>query len=90
MQPIYLDFNATTPLAPEALEAMLPYLAEHFGNPSSSYALGRACREAMEDARAKVAALLGAWLLRARTALVQQGRNPRECVHKGRIGALPA
>lgn len=60
MRSIYLDYNATTPVAPSVQEAMTPFLAEHFGNPSSNYAMGRACREAMEDARAKVAALLGA------------------------------
>ena len=57
--PIYLDYNATTPIAPEVLEAMMPYLTEHFGNPSSSHAFGRASRDAVEDARQKVAALLG-------------------------------
>ncbi len=60
MRPIYLDYNATTPIAPSVQEAMLPFLAEHFGNPSSTHALGRACREAIEDARSQVAALLGA------------------------------
>jgi cysteine desulfurase len=59
-RPIYLDYNATTPVAPEVLEAMLPYLAEHFGNPSSSHAYGRRAREAVEVARAEVAALIGA------------------------------
>jgi cysteine desulfurase len=57
---IYLDFNATTPVAPMIQEAMLPFLKEHFGNPSSSHALGRACHEAIEDARAQLASLLGA------------------------------
>lgn len=60
MRLIYLDYNATTPVAPSVFEALEPFLKEHYGNPSSSHALGRACREAMEDARAKVAALLGA------------------------------
>lgn len=36
MEPIYLDYNATTPIAPEVVDAMLPYLRDHFGNPSSS------------------------------------------------------
>jgi cysteine desulfurase len=39
--PVYLDYNATTPVAPEVLEALLPYLREHFGNPSSSHVCGR-------------------------------------------------
>ena len=60
MRHIYLDYNATTPIAPSVQEAMQPFLAEHFGNPSSNHALGRACQEAIEDARDKIAALLGA------------------------------
>lgn len=60
MQPIYLDYNATTPIAPSVQEAMLPFLAEHFGDPSSTHVLGRICREAIEDARSRVASLLGA------------------------------
>jgi len=59
MRQIYLDYNATTPIAPSVHEAMLPFLTEHFGNPSSSHSLGRACHEAIEDARDRVAALLG-------------------------------
>ena len=57
---IYLDYNATTPVDPRVLEAMLPFLKEHFGNPSSGHALGRVAREAVEKARQKVALLLGA------------------------------
>jgi len=57
---IYLDNNATTPLDPRVREAMLPFLAEQFGNPSSPHAVGRVAREAMEKARAQVAALVGA------------------------------
>jgi len=60
VQPIYLDFNATTPVDSEAVEAMLPFLGEHFGNPSSAHAPGRICHEAVEDARGRVAALVGA------------------------------
>ena len=60
MRSIYLDYNATTPIAPAVQEAMLPFLAEHFGNPSSHHTLGRACHEAVEDARLRVARLLGA------------------------------
>ena len=60
MQQIYLDYNATTPVAPSVQEAMLPFFAEHYGNPSSHHALGRACHEAIDDARSQVAALLGA------------------------------
>src|SRR5262245_65305185 len=60
MTPIYLDYNATTPLDPAVLDAMLPYLREHFGNPSSAHAFGRAAHEAVERARQQVAELLGA------------------------------
>ncbi len=60
MRRIYLDYNATTPVAPEVRQAMLPFLEEHFGNPSSPHALGRAAHEAVEDARYRVARLLGA------------------------------
>ncbi|MBN1910077.1 MAG: cysteine desulfurase [Pirellulales bacterium] len=60
MRTVYLDYNATTPIAPVVQEAMLPFLAEHFGDPASGHALGRACQEALEDARLQVARLLGA------------------------------
>ena len=56
---IYLDHNATTPLLPEALEAMRPYLETHFGNPSSIHAAGREARAAIDDARDRMARLLG-------------------------------
>jgi cysteine desulfurase len=58
--PVYLDFNATTPVAPEVLEAMLPYLREYFGNPSSAHSLGRKATDAIAEARASIAALVGA------------------------------
>ncbi|TXH05296.1 MAG: aminotransferase class V-fold PLP-dependent enzyme [Nevskiaceae bacterium] len=57
---IYLDYAATTPLDPRALEAMLPWLRDHYGNPASDHALGREARAAVEQARAQVAALIGA------------------------------
>ncbi|MEQ1862591.1 MAG: cysteine desulfurase family protein [Chthoniobacteraceae bacterium] len=57
---IYLDYNATTPLAPEARAAMRPFLEEHFGNPSSIHAAGREARAAIDDARDRIARLLGA------------------------------
>ncbi|MFC2029879.1 cysteine desulfurase family protein [Chloroflexota bacterium] len=58
-KPIYLDYNATTPIAPEAAESMLPYLYEQFGNPSSSHSYGSGAKQAVEIARAQVAGLLG-------------------------------
>ena len=57
---IYLDYNATAPLAGEVREAMLPYLREDFGNPSCLHEWGDAAREAMETARVQVAQLIGA------------------------------
>lgn len=57
--PIYLDHNATTPVLPEVVNAMLPYLREHFGNPSSGHVYGTRARDAVARARAQVAALLG-------------------------------
>lgn len=59
MRQLYLDYNATTPVAPAVRDAMLPFLGEHYGNPSSSHALGRAAHEAVEDARGHLATLLG-------------------------------
>ncbi len=58
MKPIYLDYNATTPVAPEVAEAMRPYLQEHFGNPSSSHWYGICTKKAVEHARKQVADLL--------------------------------
>lgn len=60
MKVIYLDNAATTPIAPEVTEAMLPYLKEEFGNPSSIHQLGNRTRVAIEQARKKVAELLNA------------------------------
>lgn len=57
---IYLDNNATTAIDPAVVEAMLPFLTEHYGNPSSSYTFGRQAAAAIEQAREQVAALLGA------------------------------
>jgi cysteine desulfurase len=61
MRPIYLDYNATTPLLPEAWEAMRPLMTEAFGNPSSAHHAGRKARQALEDARERIALLLGAF-----------------------------
>jgi len=60
MNPVYLDYNATTPIAPEVLQAMLPYLRQYFGNPSSGHDYGVEPARAMRRARAQVAACLGA------------------------------
>lgn len=58
MKPIYLDYNATTPVDPEVLAAMLPYLTEFYGNPSSGHKYGIEARAAIENAREQVADLL--------------------------------
>jgi cysteine desulfurase len=58
--PIYLDYNATTPVAPEVLEAMLPWLREQFGNPSSAHPYGQRAAQAVATARHQVADLIGA------------------------------
>lgn len=60
MNLIYLDHSATSPVRREVLDAMLPYLERSFGNPSSIHRLGREARAAMEEARERVAAALGA------------------------------
>lgn len=58
--PIYLDYNATTPIDPRVVEAMLPYLRTHYGNPSSDHVYGQRAKAAIDGARAEVAALIGA------------------------------
>jgi cysteine desulfurase len=57
---IYLDHNATTPVVPEVLDAMLPFLRDQYGNPSSDHPAGRRAAAAVEQARARVADLIGA------------------------------
>jgi cysteine desulfurase len=57
---VYLDHNATTPVDPRVLDAMLPFLRDDYGNPSSLHWLGQRARAAVEEARARVAALVGA------------------------------
>jgi cysteine desulfurase len=57
---VYLDHNATTPLDPEVLEAMLPYLRENYGNASSLHSWGREAKKALEEARETLARILGA------------------------------
>ena len=60
MRPIYLDYNATTPVDPAVLKAMMPYLAEHYGNPSCTHLYGREAHTAVDRARDQVAELIGA------------------------------
>jgi cysteine desulfurase len=58
-KPIYLDYNATTPIDPEVLGVMLPYFEKHFGNPSSNHIYGKLALEAVDEAREQVAELIG-------------------------------
>ena len=58
MDPIYLDYNATTPIDPAVAEAMLPYIYEHFGNPSSGHPFGLRAKKGVDKARSQVAELL--------------------------------
>jgi len=59
MKPIYLDYNASTPVDPQVLDEMLPYLRERFGNPSSSHSFGVSNRAGIEQARERLALLIG-------------------------------
>ncbi len=59
MRGVYLDNTASTPVLPEVLEAMLPYLKDTYGNPQSIHDWGDPAREAIDDARSKVADLIG-------------------------------
>jgi cysteine desulfurase len=58
MKPIYLDYNASTPIDPEVVEEMMPYLRDRFGNPSSSHLYGRQAKEGIEEARTRIAKLI--------------------------------
>ena len=59
MKPIYLDYNATTPIDPRVAEAMMPFLYDHFGNPSSSHVFGAATKKAVDKARKQTCEMLG-------------------------------
>jgi cysteine desulfurase len=59
MKQIYLDYNATTPVDAAVTAAILPFLTEHYGNPSSGHILGRTCAEAIAESREQIAAMLG-------------------------------
>ncbi len=85
--PVYLDHNATTPLLPAVVDAMLPYLREHFGNPSSAHPYGRRAREAVERARAQVAALLGC--APAEVVFTSGGTEASNLAIRGALGARP-
>jgi cysteine desulfurase len=82
----YLDHAATTPLRPEALEAMLPFLGGAFGNPSGGHAESRRARRALDDARDQVAGLLGADL--GEVVLTSGGTEADNLALAGAWGAL--
>lgn len=85
---IYLDHNATTPLDERVLEAMLPWLAGAYGNPSSAHALGRAARAALEQAREQVAALAGAHP--SQVVFTSGGTEANNAALKGVAARMPA
>ncbi|MFE8596255.1 cysteine desulfurase family protein [Archangium violaceum] len=85
--PIYLDHNATAPLLPEVVDAMVPYLREHFGNPSSAHVYGRKAKAAVDQARARVAALLGA--AAEEIFFVAHGTEANNLAIRGVLAALP-
>jgi len=85
--PIYLDHNATTPLLPEVVDAMLPYLREHFGNPSSGHVYGRRAHDAVEAARAQVASLIGAEP--SEIVFTSGGTEANNLAIRGAAAALP-
>lgn len=85
---IYLDHNATTPLDERVLEAMLPWFAGAYGNPSSVHALGRAARAALEQAREQVAALAGAHP--SQVVFTSGGTEANNAALKGVAARMPA
>lgn len=86
--PVYLDHNATTPLRPAVLEAMLPYLRERYGNASSRHEHGRAARRAIDAARQQVAAAVGAHP--TEIVFTSGGSEANNLFVKGAAARLPA
>lgn len=84
-QPIYLDYNATSPLDERALEAMLPFLRSNFGNASSSHVFGNMARSGVETAREKVAAIVGG--ASARVTFTSGATEANNLVLKGVVEA---
>jgi cysteine desulfurase len=82
---IYLDHNASTPLAPPVREAMLPYFEEHYGNPSSTHWAGAPAAQAVSVARAQVAKLLGCWP--DEVVFTSGGTEANNTALKGVVGA---
>ena len=84
--PVYFDYNATTPLDPAVLEAMLPWLSAQYGNASSRHEYGRAARRAIDEARAKVAAAVGAHA--TEVILTSSGSEANNLLIKGAAACL--
>ncbi len=84
--PIYLDFNATTPVDPEVAEAMWPYINTHFGNPSSSYELGQYSKKAIEKARDQIKEAFHA--RDAQVVFTSGGSEANNLAIKGMVHAL--
>ncbi len=84
--PVYLDHNATTPADPAVVEAMLPYLSAHFGNASSRHEYGRAARRAIDEARSRVAAAVGAQA--GEVVFTSGGSEANNLLLKGAAGCL--
>jgi len=85
---VYLDHNATTPLLPAVRDAMLPYLDDRFGNPSSRHAFGRIARAAVDEARQRVAAAVGAH--ETEVIFTSGGTEANNLFLKGAAAMLPA
>ena len=88
MDPIYLDYNATTPIDPQVAEAMLPFVHQHYGNPSSSHALGVTAHAAVEEARGLVGEMLGC--LPQEVVFTSGGTEANNYAIKGVAGAYRA
>jgi cysteine desulfurase len=86
MEKIYLDYNASTPIAPEVKEAILPFLSEHYGNPSTTHWAGTSAKQAFERARSQVAQLLGCNL--SEVVFTSGGSESNNYALKGVFSAL--
>ena len=84
--PVYLDYNATTPLGDEVLEAMLPYLRSGFGNPSSAHLFGREAKAALENSRERIAEALNCQ--RTQVVFTSCGSEANNFFIKGAAGYL--
>ena len=89
MHPVYFDNNATTLLHPRVREAMLPWIGELHGNPSSLHRFGQVARNAVEEAREKVAALLGVWPPEIVFTASGTEANNAVLFHRGRLSGQP-